>query len=172
MAFLDFIRSPSDPNFRLHPHLKDILDSEKSPSKIVRYKDVKNASNWYTENRGTFTKSVKGWPSRAEEAKATSAYSFSVIDKFPDADKTEEVAMAAKDVVIFKADNSTKDPYEAVLTGEADINSVEIVPVISFSFINADDLYEKLKRPENYAGIVFTSPRYEGKSNKNATFFV
>ncbi|KAL0277601.1 UNVERIFIED_CONTAM: hypothetical protein PYX00_004834 [Menopon gallinae] len=64
-------------------------------------------------------------------------------------------------VVIFKAptdsDKEQKDAYREVLSsGGFDVINV---PVLDFEFINLEVLSVKLNQPEDYSGIIFSSPR-------------
>lgn len=62
-----------------------------------------------------------------------------------------------KRVVILKSESESSDSY-ATLLRENNFDPI-FVPTLGFGFKNLEKLKEKLNEPENYAGIVFTSPR-------------
>lgn len=69
--------------------------------------------------------------------------------------------MSPKEAIVFKASDDTgdfsDDPYAAELK-LLDI-SCHIISVLSFDFINLDELDKRLARSDCYAGIIFSSPR-------------
>jgi len=60
-------------------------------------------------------------------------------------------------VIIFKSESDSTDLYNEVLR-EHSFNPI-FIPTLSFGFKNLDKLEAKLRHPDNYAGIIFTSPR-------------
>ncbi|KAM4851945.1 uroporphyrinogen-III synthase isoform 2-T5 [Thomomys bottae] len=56
-----------------------------------------------------------------------------------------------------KEDDSAQDPYirELALHGL----QATLIPVLSFEFMSLSSLSEKLSHPEDYGGLIFTSPR-------------
>lgn len=62
-----------------------------------------------------------------------------------------------KRVVILKSESESSDSY-ATLLRENNFDPI-FVPTLGFGFKNLEKLKEKLNEPDNYAGIVFTSPR-------------
>lgn len=67
-----------------------------------------------------------------------------------------------KEIVIFKApaedgDTTGEDAYKVTLE-EAGITTY-IVPVLTFEFFDLHRLRAKLQCPEEYSGLIFTSPR-------------
>jgi hypothetical protein len=76
--------------------------------------------------------------------------------------------MPAATVVLFKADDAVNqaagaaedddDPYKSALFGRG-FDDVRVIPAIAFNFVNLEELAEKLERPGDYAGLIFTSPR-------------
>ena len=62
-----------------------------------------------------------------------------------------------KRVVLLLKSKSKDDNYERLLN-EHGYKSV-FVPVLSFKFINREELTERLKYPENHSGLIFTSQR-------------
>ncbi|XP_046993000.1 uroporphyrinogen-III synthase-like [Schistocerca americana] len=67
-----------------------------------------------------------------------------------------------KEIIIFKApaedeDKNGEDAYKVTLE-EAGITA-HIVPVLTFEFFDLDRLRTKLQCPEEYSGLIFTSPR-------------
>ena len=68
--------------------------------------------------------------------------------------------MVRKDfVILLKAapEDSEPDAYQAHLTGLG--FAVELVPVIVFSFVNSEQLRQKLADSEQYGALVLTSKR-------------
>ena len=62
-----------------------------------------------------------------------------------------------KRILLLRSNEDKPDPYEAEL--KSDYYEVIQVPVLQFQYINQENLIQKLKRPENYNSIVFTSVR-------------
>ena len=62
-----------------------------------------------------------------------------------------------KRILLLRSNEDKPDPYEAEL--KSDDYEVIQVPVLQFQYINEENLIQKLKRPENYNSIVFTSVR-------------
>ena len=62
-----------------------------------------------------------------------------------------------KRILLLRSNEDKPDPYEAEL--KSDVYEVIQVPVLQFQYINEENLIQKLKRPENYNSIVFTSVR-------------
>ncbi|KAG4076933.1 hypothetical protein HA402_015920 [Bradysia odoriphaga] len=62
-----------------------------------------------------------------------------------------------KRVVILKSESESSDSY-ATLLRENNFDPI-FVPTLGFGFKNLDTLKTRLGEPDNYAGIVFTSPR-------------
>lgn len=60
-------------------------------------------------------------------------------------------------IVIFKAESGSFDKYTKVLHGSE--IEVELIPSIEFKFKNIEQLAAKLRSPEAYSGVVFSSPR-------------
>lgn len=60
-------------------------------------------------------------------------------------------------VVLFKSESDGPDKYVELL----ETNSFEVKPIscLSFQFKNIDLLLEKLRSPDDYEGLLFTSPR-------------
>ncbi|XP_038599914.1 uroporphyrinogen-III synthase isoform X2 [Tachyglossus aculeatus] len=56
-----------------------------------------------------------------------------------------------------KEEDSGPDPYVT----ELELCGLEatLIPVLSFEFLSLHDFREKLSRPEDYGGLIFTSPR-------------
>ncbi|KAF8790428.1 uroporphyrinogen-III synthase-like [Argiope bruennichi] len=66
--------------------------------------------------------------------------------------------MTSKTVLLLKAaDDSSSDPYFEKLH-EAGISST-VIPTLEFIFVNDEILKNSLLCPENFSGIIFTSPR-------------
>uniref|UniRef100_A0A0A9XBQ0 Uroporphyrinogen-III synthase n=1 Tax=Lygus hesperus TaxID=30085 RepID=A0A0A9XBQ0_LYGHE len=81
--------------------------------------------------------------------------------------------MVRKHAILFKAGgddgNPDVDPYAGTL-GALDIDC-QVVPVLNFDFLHLEELEERLKNPQSYSGIIFSSPRVVeavGKCIKNA----
>ncbi|XP_072280784.1 uroporphyrinogen-III synthase [Pyxicephalus adspersus] len=49
------------------------------------------------------------------------------------------------------------DPYVEELSSHG--LQATLIPVLSFKFVSLEQLYDKLCHPENYEGLIFTSPR-------------
>jgi uroporphyrinogen-III synthase len=62
-----------------------------------------------------------------------------------------------KKVVLFKSESDGSDKFVDIL--EKNNFSVISIPSIEFNFKSFDELLSKLKRPDDYEGIIFTSPR-------------
>lgn len=60
-------------------------------------------------------------------------------------------------VLIFKSESDSTDLYTAEL--EHNNFRAVFIPTLSFGFKNLDKLNAKLQHPDDYAGIIFTSPR-------------
>jgi len=60
-------------------------------------------------------------------------------------------------VVLFKSESDGPDKYVELL----EANNFEVKPIscLSFQFKNIDLLLEKLRSPDDYGGLIFTSPR-------------
>lgn len=63
----------------------------------------------------------------------------------------------SKKVVILKSESESSDTYAALLK-ENNIEAI-FVPTLEFGYKNLDVLRAKLEQPENFSGIIFTSPR-------------
>lgn len=63
----------------------------------------------------------------------------------------------SKKVVILKSESESSDTY-AELLKENNFEAI-FVPTLEFGFKNLDTLRAKLEEPENFSGIIFTSPR-------------
>lgn len=63
----------------------------------------------------------------------------------------------SKKVVILKSESESSDAYASLLT-ENNFEAI-FVPTLEFGFKNLDTLRAKLEEPENFSGIIFTSPR-------------
>nr|CAB3267536.1 uroporphyrinogen-III synthase-like [Phallusia mammillata] len=59
-------------------------------------------------------------------------------------------------VVLMRSSVLPVDPYHDALNS---ISHVVSIPVLTFSFINAEKLYEKITQPDKYSGIIMTSKR-------------
>lgn len=62
-----------------------------------------------------------------------------------------------KRVVILKSESESSDSY-ATLLRENNFDPI-FVPTLGFGFKNLEKLKSRLDEPDNYAGIIFTSPR-------------
>lgn len=62
-----------------------------------------------------------------------------------------------KTVILLKSETDSSDTYGRIL--EANNFKAIFVPTLGFGFKNLDELKKKLEHPENYSGIIFTSPR-------------
>ncbi|XP_014102481.2 uroporphyrinogen-III synthase [Bactrocera oleae] len=60
-------------------------------------------------------------------------------------------------VIIFKSESESSDRYAEELHANG-FNPI-FVPTLSFGFKNLEELRGKLQAPDNFAGIIFTSPR-------------
>ncbi|XP_018616377.1 uroporphyrinogen-III synthase isoform X2 [Scleropages formosus] len=56
-----------------------------------------------------------------------------------------------------REDDSGPDPYVKELGSFG--HKATLIPVLSFKFVSLERLWEKLRQPEEYAGLIFTSPR-------------
>lgn len=63
----------------------------------------------------------------------------------------------SKKVVILKSESESSETY-ATLLKENNFEAI-FVPTLEFGFKNLDTLRAKLEEPENFSGIIFTSPR-------------
>ncbi|XP_022164048.1 uroporphyrinogen-III synthase-like [Myzus persicae] len=62
--------------------------------------------------------------------------------------------------IIFKAyseENEPIDPYLNILKNQG--YEAQLVPTLEFEYHNFDTLNQKLQKPQNYSGMVITSPR-------------
>jgi len=59
-------------------------------------------------------------------------------------------------IALMKSEPKDEDPYPAVLS---QLGRTETLPVLKFRFFNLEKLTECLNHPEQYQGIIFTSPR-------------
>lgn len=62
-----------------------------------------------------------------------------------------------RSVIIFKSESETNDEYAKELNRHH-LNAL-FVPVITFGFKNLEKFYAKLQNPDDYSGLIFTSPR-------------
>lgn len=62
-----------------------------------------------------------------------------------------------RSVLIFKSETESNEEYAKELR-QHHLNAV-FVPVITFGFKSLENLYAKLQRPDDFAGLIFTSPR-------------
>lgn len=62
-----------------------------------------------------------------------------------------------KRVVLLKSESDSADSYTSILR-ENDFEPI-FVPTLEFRFKHLDRMLEKLKAPDTYSGIMFTSPR-------------
>jgi uroporphyrinogen-III synthase len=60
-------------------------------------------------------------------------------------------------LVYLLREPSSSDPYESALARRG--FAVRFLPVLAFHFINQEQLIEALARPQNYGGLILTSPR-------------
>lgn len=60
-------------------------------------------------------------------------------------------------VVIFKSESEYGDEYKIALENRG--YKVKFIPVLDFGFKNLEQLGKCLETPDNYMGLVFTSPR-------------
>ncbi|XP_073408876.1 uroporphyrinogen-III synthase isoform X2 [Dendrobates tinctorius] len=56
-----------------------------------------------------------------------------------------------------KSGDEASDPYVQELSSHG--YQTTLIPVLSFTFVSLEHLSDKLTHPENYAGLIFTSPR-------------
>ncbi|XP_053306924.1 uroporphyrinogen-III synthase isoform X2 [Spea bombifrons] len=56
-----------------------------------------------------------------------------------------------------KTNDLSSDPYVKELSSHG--FQTRLIPVLSFKFVSLEILFEKLSQPENYDGLIFTSPR-------------
>ena len=61
-----------------------------------------------------------------------------------------------KRILLLRSNEDRPDPYEAQLQSDYEVIQV---PVLQFQYIHQENLTEKLKSPEKYNSIVFTSVR-------------
>ena len=61
-----------------------------------------------------------------------------------------------KRILLLRSNEDRPDPYEAQLQSDYEVIQV---PVLQFQYIHQENLIEKLKSPEKYNSIVFTSVR-------------
>ncbi|XP_075699237.1 uroporphyrinogen-III synthase isoform X4 [Rhinoderma darwinii] len=59
-----------------------------------------------------------------------------------------------------KSGDVASDPYVQELSSHG--YQTTLIPVLSFTFVSLEQLYDKLSRPECYEGLIFTSPRAVG----------
>lgn len=62
-----------------------------------------------------------------------------------------------KTVLLLKSESESSDTYGRIL--EANNFKSIFIPTLGFGFKNLEDLRTKIEHPENYSGIIFTSPR-------------
>ena len=62
-----------------------------------------------------------------------------------------------KRILLLRSNEDRPDPYKAQL--QSDKYEVIQVPVLQFQYIHQENLIQKLKNPEKYNSIVFTSVR-------------
>lgn len=61
------------------------------------------------------------------------------------------------ELVLLLRSGGARDPFERAFRKEGfDVRSI---PVLEFDFVNPDGLREALEHPNNYDGLIFTSPR-------------
>jgi len=65
--------------------------------------------------------------------------------------------MAHRPTVLLLRSPREPDPYVAAL--ESAGFTAQCVPVLRFEFVGRDALAERIQRPEDYAGLILTSPR-------------
>ncbi|XP_063291147.1 uroporphyrinogen-III synthase [Pelobates fuscus] len=56
-----------------------------------------------------------------------------------------------------KGGDLASDPYVKELSTHG--VQATLIPVLSFTFVSLEDFFDKLSHPENYDGLIFTSPR-------------
>ncbi|XP_069610060.1 uroporphyrinogen-III synthase [Ranitomeya imitator] len=56
-----------------------------------------------------------------------------------------------------KSGDEASDPYVKELSSHG--YQTTLIPVLSFTFVSLEQLSDKITHPENYAGLIFTSPR-------------
>ncbi|XP_040293683.1 uroporphyrinogen-III synthase isoform X2 [Bufo bufo] len=56
-----------------------------------------------------------------------------------------------------KSGDPATDPYVQEMSSRG--YEAGLIPVLSFTFVSLEHLYDKLSHPENYEGLIFTSPR-------------
>ncbi|VVC45789.1 Hypothetical protein CINCED_3A002275 [Cinara cedri] len=62
--------------------------------------------------------------------------------------------------IVFKADseeNEPVDPYVSILKNHG--YTAQLIPTLEFEYYNFDELKKKLQKPQDYSGMVITSPR-------------
>lgn len=67
------------------------------------------------------------------------------------------MSVTKKFVLLLKAQKTDEDEYEVMLRAQG--YNVEQLKTIDFNYVNLDKIKSKLLNPNDYSGIIFSSPR-------------
>ncbi|KAI4461412.1 uroporphyrinogen iii synthase [Holotrichia oblita] len=67
------------------------------------------------------------------------------------------MSVTKKFVLLLKAQKNDEDEYEVILKDRGYI--AQQIKTIDFNYVNLDKIKSKLLKPNNYSGIIFSSPR-------------